>query len=292
MARGAPTSTRRRSAARRGDRCDQGRIRDPQGCRSRLAEFLGHAAHGEVAVPGRRTVGDYVDEWLAGMRMTLDVSAWTNYRSLPRSACPATDRPPPATAVAPSTLTALYGDLLAGGGKNGKSLSVEPGYAMRLLEEHPVGVGYLLKERIFDAALLVDGIRRVAEGVTVVDPTIVARLLSRKRRDDPLAALTDREREVLALVSEGLSNRGIADRLVITERTVEAHVKSIMIKLGLDTDPRIAPASSRGTGVPAPLGSELLLQVVLVRRSTAPSPGPTSPPTGGRHLPAANRFFR
>jgi DNA-binding NarL/FixJ family response regulator len=114
---------------------------------------------------------------------------------------------------------------------------VEPSYAMRLLEEHPERVGYLLKQRVFDAAVLVDALRRIAEGETVVDPTIVARLFSRNRREDPLAELTPREREVLCLLAEGLSNRAIADRLFVTARTVEAHVKQIFLKLGLDLNP-------------------------------------------------------
>ena len=87
---------------------------------------------------------------------------------------------------------------------------VEPSYAMRLLEEHPERVGYLLKERVFDVAVLVDALRRLADGETVIDPTIVARLLGRRRRADPLAELTAREREVLGLVAEGMSNRAIA----------------------------------------------------------------------------------
>ena len=114
---------------------------------------------------------------------------------------------------------------------------VEPSYAMRLLEEHPEGVGYLLKQRIFDGAVLVDALRRIADGETVVDPTIVARLVGRRRRKDPLAELTAREREVLGLLAEGLSNRAIASRLYVTERTVEAHVKQIFLKLGLDVNP-------------------------------------------------------
>ncbi len=114
---------------------------------------------------------------------------------------------------------------------------VEPSYALRLLEEHPERVGYLLKQRIFDVAILVDALRRIADGETVVDPTIVARLFGRQRRQDPLAELTAREREVLALVAEGLSNRAIASRLFVTERTVEAHVKQIFLKLGLDVNP-------------------------------------------------------
>ncbi len=114
---------------------------------------------------------------------------------------------------------------------------VEPSYAMRLLEEHPEGVGYLLKQRVFDGAVLVDALRRIADGETVVDPTIVARLFGRRRREDPLTELTAREREVLGLLAEGLSNRAIASRLYVTERTVEAHVKQIFLKLGLDVNP-------------------------------------------------------
>ena len=113
---------------------------------------------------------------------------------------------------------------------------VEPRYAIRLLEEHPERVGYLLKERVFDVAILVDALRRIGDRETVVDPTIVAGLLGRRRREDPLAELTEREREVLALLAEGLSNRAIADRLFVTERTVEAHVKQIFIKLHLDVN--------------------------------------------------------
>jgi DNA-binding NarL/FixJ family response regulator len=114
---------------------------------------------------------------------------------------------------------------------------VEPSYAMRLLEDHPEQVGYLLKERVFDIAILVDALRRIADGETVIDPTIGSRLVGRRRREDPLAELTGREREVLGLVAEGLSNRAIAGRLFVTERTVEAHVKQIFLKLGLDTNP-------------------------------------------------------
>jgi DNA-binding NarL/FixJ family response regulator len=114
---------------------------------------------------------------------------------------------------------------------------VEPSYAMRLLEEHPERVGYLLKQRVFDVAVLVDALRRIGDGETVVDPTIVARLFGRRRREDPLTELTDREREVLGLVAEGLSNRAIAGRLFVTDRTVEAHVTQIFLKLRLDVNP-------------------------------------------------------
>jgi len=114
---------------------------------------------------------------------------------------------------------------------------VEAGYAIRLLEDHPQHVGYLLKERVFDVALLLDALRRIGDGETVIDPTIVSWLLGRPRRRDPLDDLTAREREVLRLVAEGRSNRGIADELVVTERTVEAHIKQIFMKLDLDVRP-------------------------------------------------------
>jgi DNA-binding NarL/FixJ family response regulator len=114
---------------------------------------------------------------------------------------------------------------------------VEPSYAMRLIEDHPERVGYLLKERIFDVAILVDALRRIGDGETVIDPTIVSRLVGRRRREDPLVELTAREKEVLGLVAEGLSNKAIAARLFVTDRTVEAHVKQIFAKLGLEANP-------------------------------------------------------
>jgi DNA-binding NarL/FixJ family response regulator len=113
---------------------------------------------------------------------------------------------------------------------------VEPTYALRLLEEHPGGVGYLLKEKVFDVAVLVDALRRIADDETVVDPSIVSRLFGRHRRDDPLDRLTEREREVLGLIAQGLSNVAIARRLFITERTVQAHTTQIFIKLKLPAD--------------------------------------------------------
>jgi DNA-binding NarL/FixJ family response regulator len=113
---------------------------------------------------------------------------------------------------------------------------VEPSYALRLLDEHPDRVGYLLKDRVFDVAVVVDALRRLADGECVVDPTIVSRLVGRRRRQDPLARLTEREREVLSLVAEGLSNVAIASRLFITERTVEAHTTQVFAKLGLTAD--------------------------------------------------------
>jgi DNA-binding NarL/FixJ family response regulator len=110
---------------------------------------------------------------------------------------------------------------------------VEASYAMRLIEDHPDRVGYLLKDRVFDVAILIDALRRITEGETVIDPTIVSRLVGRQRRENPLSKLTEREREVLGLVAEGMSNRAIAARLFVTERTVEAHITQIFMKLGL-----------------------------------------------------------
>jgi DNA-binding NarL/FixJ family response regulator len=114
---------------------------------------------------------------------------------------------------------------------------VEPAYALRLIGEHTGGSGYLLKDRVLDGAVLVDALRRLVEGESVIDPTIVSRLMSRRRVADPLAALSEREREVLGLVAEGLSNRAIAARLTITERTVEAHISQTFAKLDLHDDP-------------------------------------------------------
>jgi DNA-binding NarL/FixJ family response regulator len=111
---------------------------------------------------------------------------------------------------------------------------VETSYAMRLIEQHPERAGYLLKERVFDVAVLVDALRRLEDGETVIDPTIVSQLVGRRRRADPLEVLTAREREVLGLVAEGLSNGAISRRLYVTERTVEAHVQQVFRKLRLD----------------------------------------------------------
>jgi DNA-binding NarL/FixJ family response regulator len=114
---------------------------------------------------------------------------------------------------------------------------VEPLFAMQLLEDHPERCGYLLKERVFDVAILLDAIRRINDGDTVIDSTIVSRLVGSKHREGPLASLTPREREVLALIAEGLSNRAIAERMYVSERTVEAHVSQIFLKLRLPDTP-------------------------------------------------------
>jgi len=114
---------------------------------------------------------------------------------------------------------------------------LESRYATRLLEHHPQAVGYLLKERVSDIAVLADAIRRVAEGECVLDPTIVTRLIQRPRHRGPLDELTGREREVLALVAEGRSNHAIAGLLVLSPKTVEAHIGRVFAKLGLDDTP-------------------------------------------------------
>ena len=114
---------------------------------------------------------------------------------------------------------------------------LESRYAMRLLEDHPESVGYLLKDRVSNIAVLVDALRRVSEGESVLDPTIVRRLLSRARERGPLAELTEREREVLGLIAEGHSNQAIGARLFLSLKTVETHIRQIFMKLGLEVAP-------------------------------------------------------
>ncbi len=110
---------------------------------------------------------------------------------------------------------------------------VEEAYALELLSESAEGVGYLLKDRIADAGEFTDAVRRVGEGGSALDPEVVGHLLGRRRRVDPLDSLSARVREVLSLMAEGRSNRGIAERLVVTERAVEKHVTAIFGKLDL-----------------------------------------------------------
>jgi DNA-binding NarL/FixJ family response regulator len=110
---------------------------------------------------------------------------------------------------------------------------VEVGLAMKLLADSTEGAGYLLKDRISDVREFTGAVRRVAAGGSAIDPIIVSTLLAKRRDDDVLGALTPREREVLELMAEGRSNQGIADRLVITIRSVEKYVSSIFDKLGL-----------------------------------------------------------
>jgi serine/threonine-protein kinase len=110
---------------------------------------------------------------------------------------------------------------------------LESHWAMRLLEEHPERCGYLLKDRVSDVAVLIDALQRIGEGECVVDPTIVARLVQRPREDGPLGELSERELEVLGLIAEGRSNEGIARVLFLSPRTVETHVRHILLKLGI-----------------------------------------------------------
>ncbi len=114
---------------------------------------------------------------------------------------------------------------------------VEEQYVMELLGENGDGVGYLLKDRIADVDRFVEAVKRVAEGGSALDPEVVSHMLGRRRREDPLAELTPREREVLGLMAEGLSNHAIAERLVVTERAVEKHVTNIFGKLGFASEP-------------------------------------------------------
>jgi DNA-binding NarL/FixJ family response regulator len=112
------------------------------------------------------------------------------------------------------------------------SAHVEVEHAMELLASGH-SIGYLLKSRVTDVADFIDTLQRIGNGASVVDPALVQELVSARRRDDPLAALSEREREVLALMAEGRSNAGIAQRLWVTEGTVEKHVRSILTKLNL-----------------------------------------------------------
>lgn len=114
---------------------------------------------------------------------------------------------------------------------------LDSGYANQLLERHPSKAGYLLKERVSDPAVLADALSRLHEGECVIDPTIVARLVDRARPSGPLDELTAREREVLGLIAEGRSNRGICERLFLSPKTVESHVKHIFMKLDIDASP-------------------------------------------------------
>jgi DNA-binding NarL/FixJ family response regulator len=117
------------------------------------------------------------------------------------------------------------------------SQHLEPTYALRLLDESPRGVGYLLKERVGRVQQLVDAMERVVAGECVVDRAVVDGLLESKRLVDPLADLTSREREVLALIAEGRSNQGICRTLWLSPKTVETHIRSLFAKLGIAEAP-------------------------------------------------------
>jgi DNA-binding NarL/FixJ family response regulator len=111
---------------------------------------------------------------------------------------------------------------------------VETRYALELLRDDPAGIGYLLKDGVSRLEDLADSVRRVVAGGSVIDPEVVARLLGRPRRHSPLDELTPREREILALMAEGRSNQGIAERLGLELKTVEGHVGQVFGKLGLE----------------------------------------------------------
>jgi DNA-binding NarL/FixJ family response regulator len=110
-------------------------------------------------------------------------------------------------------------------------------YALDLVGDEPAGVGYLLKERVGDVDAFIDAVQRVARGGTALDPEVVALMLGRRRPNNPLEQLTERERAVLAAMAEGKSNRGIAAALFVSEAAVEKHTTSIFAKLGLDPSP-------------------------------------------------------
>jgi DNA-binding NarL/FixJ family response regulator len=117
------------------------------------------------------------------------------------------------------------------------SHDVEEANASELFADNAEGLGYLLKDRVGDLDTFIEAVRRVADGGSALDPEVVSRLLGRRRDDDPLAALSPREREVLEQMAEGRSNAAIAERLVVTDRAVEKHVGSIFSKLNLASAP-------------------------------------------------------
>jgi DNA-binding NarL/FixJ family response regulator len=121
------------------------------------------------------------------------------------------------------------------------SQHLEPEYALRLIDEQPERAGYLMKERIGRVEPLLDALRRVAAGECVIDRAVVEELLLRRHQADPLEALTPREREILTLIAEGRSNRGICQTLWLSQKTVETHIRGAFAKLGI----REAPEDNR-----------------------------------------------
>lgn len=115
---------------------------------------------------------------------------------------------------------------------------VEVHHALRLMEEFDGAVGYLLKDRVSDLGAFAVDVRRVAAGEVVIDPELVSRLVGRRRERDPLAELTDREREVLALMAQGLTNAALSEELILSPKTIEGYVRSVFTKLGLEQGER------------------------------------------------------
>ncbi|TMC49475.1 MAG: response regulator transcription factor [Chloroflexi bacterium] len=114
------------------------------------------------------------------------------------------------------------------------SQHIETHYAMQLVASGATGVGYLLKDRVADIAEFIDAIRRVGSGRSVIDPLVVSKLVERPREQSPLVTLSQRERDVLSLIAEGRSNHAICERLFLSPKTVEAHVRNIFSKLGIE----------------------------------------------------------
>jgi DNA-binding NarL/FixJ family response regulator len=114
---------------------------------------------------------------------------------------------------------------------------VEPHHAIQLLQDGASGVGYLLKDRVADVNEVIDAVQRVAAGGSVIDPEVVSQLVSRRRTHDPIQELSERERQVLALMAEGRSNQAISERLFLSPKTVEAHVHRIFTRLDLHAAP-------------------------------------------------------
>ena len=153
---------------------------------------------------------------------------------------------------------------------------VEPSYALRLLEERPEQVGYLLKERVFDIAILIDALRRITDGESVVDPTIVSRLLGRKRRDDPLADLTPREREVLGPRRGGTLERGDRSPAVRHRTHGRSAREAGLPETAIGREPGVAPARPRRPRLPG-------RGRVGDGQTLWPAPGPAGVDSRGRH---------
>ena len=151
---------------------------------------------------------------------------------------------------------------------------IEATHALALVSESAEGFGYLLKDRVLEIDDFLDAVRRVGRGGTAIDPEVISQLLGRKREEGPLDELTPREREVLELMAQGLSNKGICEKLVVSPKTVETHVNSIFWKLGLPAGAGRAPPRARGARLPArvasALGGRLRRPGHVAARSTRP----------------------